>query len=202
MRRPASAPGSAAASFASGRATDSGVAAHQRREPRAEPAVGAERQAPSAGCPPEQPLGEIVVERHPGTAGERAEPSRLVDERAQRLALARVLRQTGQFPLRCREQAVERRRERALRRVEHNALALDAGDVAAQPHLAPAVDRGDPRSQASHGPAGQPDQGGGAMDEVPPQVRPAESQHDRAAEQSSQPLLGAVPVPDDHRLRH
>ena len=37
---------------------------------------------PSDGRPPEQPLGETVVERHPGTAGEHAEPLAVVDERA------------------------------------------------------------------------------------------------------------------------
>ena len=43
---------------------------HQRREPGAGLAVGAERQAPPYCRPPQQSLGEIVVERNLGPVDE------------------------------------------------------------------------------------------------------------------------------------
>ena len=55
---------------------------HQRREPGAAPAVGAERQASPYCRPPQQSLGEIVVKRNLGPVDEDAQPLAMVRERA------------------------------------------------------------------------------------------------------------------------
>ena len=59
------------------------------------------------------------------------------------LALARLVRQAGEFPRGLREQAVERLLQCALRCVERRRLALDPGVVMLQPRLVQAVERRD-----------------------------------------------------------
>ena len=67
-------------------------------------------------------LGRVVVHRRLRAVDEDAQALAMVQQRAQRLALARVLRQGGQLPPGFREQAVERFLQRGLRRVERRAL--------------------------------------------------------------------------------
>ena len=107
-------------------------------------AVGAERQASSDRWPSEHPFGEIVVIGTSGRSTKTLSPSRWFDERAQGLALARLVGQAGELPFGLREQAVERLLQRALRRVERRRLALKPGAVMLQPRLVQAVDRRDP----------------------------------------------------------
>ena len=65
--------------------------------------------------------GAIVIQRHLRAVDEHAQPFAMVQQRAQRPALARLVRQADQLPGGLREQAVERLLQRALRRVERPA---------------------------------------------------------------------------------
>ena len=116
---------------------------HHGREPGAGLAVGAERQASSDRWPSEHPFGEIVVHRHQRAVDEDAQPLAMVDERAQGLALARLVGQAGELPFGLREQAVERLLQRALCRVERRVWRSSPA-VMLQPRLVQAVDRRDP----------------------------------------------------------
>ena len=97
----------------------------------------------------------------------------MVDERAQGLALARLVGQAGELPLGLREQAVERLLQRALCRVERRRLALKPGAVMLQPRLVQAVDRRDPLDP-SPAPFRQADLAGRALDKIAPLMRPTE----------------------------
>ena len=136
-------------------------------------AVGAEREAPPDGRAPQQPLGEVVVERHPGPVEEDAQPLAVVEEGAQRPSLPRFRRQAGELALCGREQAAERLAQRVVRRLEGRPLALEDGVVEFQPRLVQAVEGGDP-PEPLPAPAGQTGVPGRAPDEVPAHVRPAE----------------------------
>ena len=68
----------------------------------------------------------------------------MIEERAQRLALAGLVRQGGEFTLGLREQGVDRPIQRGLHRVERRRLMLEAGVVVAEPRAVQPVDFRDP----------------------------------------------------------
>ena len=72
----------------------------------------------------------------------------MIHQRAQRLALARLVGQAGELLFGLREQAVERLLQPALRRIERWRLALKAGVVMLQTRLVQAVDSSTPNRLA------------------------------------------------------
>ena len=115
------------------------------------------------------------------------------------LALARLVRQAGEFPRGLREQAVERLLQCALRCVERRRLALDPGVVMLQPRLVQAVERRD-QLDPSLAPLRQFHLAGRALDKIPAHVGPAERKDHQPPEKTHQPLVCAVAVADDDRV--
>ena len=123
----------------------------------------------------------------------------MVQQRAQRPALARLVRQADQLPGGLREQAVERLLQRALRRVERRRLALDHGVVMSQPRLVQAVDRRDPLDP-SLAPVRQSHLAGRALDKIAAHMGPTECKGHFALAKASESLVGAIAIADDDRV--
>ena len=123
----------------------------------------------------------------------------MVQQRAQRPALARLVRQADQLPGGLREQAVERLLQRALRRVERRRLALATGVVMLQPRPVQAVDRSDPLDP-SLAPARQSHLAGRALDKIAAHMGPTECKGHFALAKASESLVGAIAVADDDRV--
>ncbi len=95
----------------------------------------------------------------------------MVQQRAQRLALARLRRQGRQFPCGLREQVLERLLQGGLRRVERRVLPFENGVVMRQARLVQAIDQRNPLDP-SLTPRRQPLLAGGAVDIIAALMRP------------------------------
>ena len=75
--------------------------------------------------PPERALGDVVVHRHLRPVEEDAQSLAVVHQRAQRLRLARAVRQFGQLPFGIGEEAIGGFFQRGLGRLERCRLSLE-----------------------------------------------------------------------------
>ena len=123
----------------------------------------------------------------------------MIHQRAQRLALARLVGQAGELLFGLREQAVERLLQPALRRIERWRLALKAGVVMLQTRLVQAVEHRD-LLDPSLAPLRQAHLAGRALDKVAPLMAPAERKGHQPLAKASEPLVSTVAVADDNRV--
>ena len=118
-------------------------------------------------------ISDVVVHGDEGLVEEDAQPLAMLEQSAQRLGLARTVRQAGQLRFGVHEQALDGGLQGSLRRVEGRRLALECASrvVMVQPLLVQPVDTRDPLDPAI-APGTEPGMADHAPEEVAPLVDP------------------------------